>query len=140
MCTSSVFSFFGFGYAGSLLLRSGFSYCGTGALELPGSVVAFIRLFWLQRSGLVALWQVGSPFLDQEWNLCPCIGRQILNNWTTREISSQMQFHGESLNLSSTPLMYYPGILELVSASSVPNFCFVAVCSVRLARIPNCTW
>ena len=71
MCTNAGFSFFGFGYTGSLLLHSGFSYCGTQALELPGLVVAFIGLFQLQRSGLVALWQVGSLFPDQEWNLCP---------------------------------------------------------------------
>ena len=25
-------------------------------------------------------------FRDQESNLCPCIGRQILNHWTTREV------------------------------------------------------
>ena len=25
-------------------------------------------------------------FLDQGWNLCPCIGRWILNHWTTREV------------------------------------------------------
>ena len=25
-------------------------------------------------------------FLDLESNLCPCIGRQILNHWTTTEV------------------------------------------------------
>ena len=42
----------------------------------------------LQRTGLVALQHVGSYFANQASNLCPCIGRQILNQWTIREVPS----------------------------------------------------
>ena len=29
------------------------------------------------------LQHVGPQFSDQGWDLCPCIGRQSLNSWTT---------------------------------------------------------
>ena len=36
-------------------------------------------------SDLVAPWHVGSS-LARDWACVPCIGRQILNEWTTREV------------------------------------------------------
>ena len=36
--------------------------------------------------GLVALGLVGSQFLDQDQTHVPCIGKWILNHWSTREI------------------------------------------------------
>ena len=40
---------------------------------------------WLQCPGLDAPWHVGSSW-TRDWNLIPCIGRQILNHWTTWEV------------------------------------------------------
>ena len=41
----------------------------------------------LQLSGLVTLWHLGSQFSEQGSNQCPpCIGRWILNHWTTRKV------------------------------------------------------
>ena len=42
-----------------------------------GSVVVAYRLCCSVAHGI---------FLEQRLNLCPCIGRQILNYWTTREV------------------------------------------------------
>ena len=56
---------------------SGFFCCRAWALECASSVV------W--NTGLVALWHVGSSWTrDQPY--VPCIGRDILNHWTTREV------------------------------------------------------
>ena len=41
----------------------------------------------MQSVGLAALWHVGSSFLNL---FDPCIGRQILNHWTTKE---GLRFH-----------------------------------------------
>ena len=54
----------------------GFSRCGAWALGAQGSVVRLV--------GLTALLQVGSSW-SGDWTCVPCIGRQILNPWTTRE-------------------------------------------------------
>ena len=40
----------------------------------------------LQQAGLVVPWHVGSQFPNQGFNHITCIGRQILNHWTTREV------------------------------------------------------
>ena len=39
----------------------------------------------LQLKGLAALWRVGSSQTRAQ-TCVPCIGRQILNHWTTREV------------------------------------------------------
>ena len=41
--------------------------------------------------GLAALWHVGSP-QTKDWTSVPCITRQILNHWTTRETSASRLF------------------------------------------------
>ena len=45
-----------------------------------------MQAFQLWQVGLVALWNVRSQFPYQGSIPCPCIGRQILNHWTTREV------------------------------------------------------
>ena len=72
-----------------------FSSWGRWGLLLPGvcgllfavaSLVAGHRLSCSVSCGI---------FLDQELSLCPCIGRQILNHWTTRDapVSSFSVYH-----------------------------------------------
>ena len=57
------------------------SRCGAGAwasvVWRAGSVVVGCRLSCSAVCGI---------FLDQESNLCPYIGRQILNHWPTRKV------------------------------------------------------
>ena len=80
----------GFSLQWPLLLRStssrrtGFSSCGTRAqqLWLAGSRAQAQQLW---RTGLVAPWHVGSSRTRAQTRV-PCIGRQILNHCTTREV------------------------------------------------------
>ena len=43
----------------------------------------------LERTGLIAPWLVESSW-TRDWTHVPCIGRQILNHWTTREALTQL--------------------------------------------------
>ena len=70
----------------------GFSYCGAQALGALGARAQQLWLtgsraqaqqFW--RSGLVALWYVGSS-QTRDRTRDPCIGRQTLNHCATREV------------------------------------------------------
>ena len=94
--------FFCFGCAGSWLLLGGFFQlwqvraalcCWCGLLIVVASLVAEHRLQvpglqWLQRTGLVAPRHV--EFFGQGIKThVPCIGRQVLNHQTTREILIQ---------------------------------------------------
>ena len=51
----------------------------------PGAQVLAHRLLWLWHMGLVALRHVGSPQTRDRTHF-PCVGRWILNHWTTREV------------------------------------------------------
>ena len=51
--------------------------CSAEDSRLTGSAVAAHRLSYSLACGI---------FPDQGLNLCPCIGRQIPNPWTTREV------------------------------------------------------
>ena len=51
----------------------------------PGARVLAHRLLWLGHMGLVALRHVGSP-QTRDWTHFACVGRWILNHWTTREV------------------------------------------------------
>ena len=53
------------------------------------SVAATHRLSCSTACGIL-VWQVGSQLPNQGSNPCPCPGRQILNHWTTREVSSAL--------------------------------------------------
>ena len=70
-----------------------FSSCGTQASGLVGSVVCSMQALQLRRTssvvvahGLSCPRHVGSQFPDQRSNPVPCIVRQILYYWTTREV------------------------------------------------------
>ena len=65
-----------FGYTGSLLWCAGFPSYSSRALA---SCRVLASLPW-------GMWDFRSPTRDQTW--VPCIGRWILNHWTTREVSS----------------------------------------------------
>ena len=41
---------------------------------------------WLWLEGYVAPQHVGLRSLTRDWTCVPCIGRQVLNPWTTREV------------------------------------------------------
>ena len=66
--------------------RAGFSRCDVRApqLWLVGSRAQAQQLW---RTGLVALWHVGSSRTRHRTPV-PCIGRWILNHWVTREVPS----------------------------------------------------
>ena len=53
------------------------------------------------QASLVAegIWDLSSPTRDQ--TCIPCIGRQILNHWTTREVPSMRTFKKLSSNILS---------------------------------------
>ena len=70
---------------------------GLQQLQLPG-VRAQAQQLW--HTGLVALWQVGSSWTRDQTGV-PCIARQILNHWTTRE-ALRFSF---ILLLNSTPIV-----------------------------------
>ena len=65
----------------------GFSSCGTRAqqLRLPGSTTPAEKLCHMD---LVVLRHVGSSRTRDQTRRSPCIGRQILYHWTTREAPS----------------------------------------------------
>ena len=68
------------------------SSCSTQAPESVGSVVVVHRLscprgMW-NLSSPNGVWDLSSPTRDQTH--VPCIGRQILNHWTTREVPRKM--------------------------------------------------
>ena len=69
-------SFF-FGCTGSLLRHMGFS-CGARALEWAGSSLVMCRLDCPVMMDL--------SFQNRNGTCVPCIGRQILNHWTTGEV------------------------------------------------------
>ena len=48
-----------------------------------------MQALWLWLVGLVAPRRVGSWFSDQGGILWPCVGRLVLNLWTTREVPPQ---------------------------------------------------
>ena len=84
-----------FGCAGSpLLLSSDCNERGLVFISVQGLLIVGASLVehglqecglqWLQHVGLVAPWQVGSSW-TRDRTLVPCIGKQILNHWTTRE-------------------------------------------------------
>ena len=54
------------------------SLCRTQAPEHAGSIVVAHRL------SCPSMWDLSSPTRD--WTHVPCIGRQILNHWTTRQV------------------------------------------------------
>ena len=66
----------------SCIVAPGLSGCGTRPLEIEGLVVA--------SHGLSCLWDLISPTKDRTH--IPCIGRQVLNHRTTREVPKALQF------------------------------------------------
>ena len=79
---------------GSSLRRPGsrarrLSSCGTWALQLwrAGSLVVAHRLQNTQAQLPHDMWDLSSTTRDQ--TRIPCIGRQILNHWTTREVPTE---------------------------------------------------
>ena len=48
---------------------------------------------WLWYTGLVAPLHVGSSWI-RDWTHVPCIGRQILSHWTTREVHAVLRYMG----------------------------------------------
>ena len=53
----------------------------------PGKYQCSFCLFvcFLRRTGLIALWHVGSSWI-RDWTHVSCIGRRILHQWATREV------------------------------------------------------
>ena len=66
--------------------RSGFSCWGARALGAQAQQ--------LRRMGLAALRHVGSS-QTRDWTHVPCISRQILNHWTTREAPAHLLLWSE---------------------------------------------
>ena len=66
----------------SLVAVPGFSLRWLLLLQSTGSRV-WAQQLWC--TGLVTLWHMGI-FLDRDQTYVPCIGRRILNHWSTREV------------------------------------------------------
>ena len=66
-------------HAGYFVEEHGLSNCGTRSPECSGfsSCIAWAQL-------LHGMWDLSS--LTRDWTCVPCIGRQTLNHWTTREV------------------------------------------------------
>ena len=69
----------------------GFSCCGTQALEHMGFSSCCTQTQWLWLMGLVVPQHVGSSWTRDQTGV-PCIARETLNHWTTREFPSLMYF------------------------------------------------
>ena len=66
---------------------SGFSLCGARAVEHVWALVAVgCELSSVWRTGLVSQKNVGSSQIRNRRTHALCIGKWILNHWTTREI------------------------------------------------------
>ena len=106
-------SVFLFWWAGSLLpcglspgvASGGCPLCGAQASHCCGFSCCEVRAQWLWHMGLVAPWDVESSW-TKDWTYAPCIGRWILNHWTTREVPWSWIF---MLSLTSN---IYHGIKE----------------------------
>ena len=70
------------GALASVVVAHGLSSCGTQALEC--------RHQYLWPTGLDALWHVRSSW-TRDWTHVSCIGRRILNHWTTREVPEPLK-------------------------------------------------
>ena len=94
-------------YSGFSLVLCDFSCFGAWALEWTGSVVVVYGL---------SCPTCGSLLPNQESNYIPCIGRWILNHWSTREIPYP-SFQGQVKHL---PHCFFPDSpVELLFASPV---------------------
>ena len=79
------------GAQASVVVARGLSSCGSWALEC--------RLSSLWCTGLVAPWHVGSSRTRARTRV-PCIGRQILNHCTTREVAYVKLYLGQNEDCS----------------------------------------
>ena len=70
----------------------GFRACGLSSWWHKGSLVEACRLRKFQHAGLVtrSVWDLSSLTRDQTH--VPCIGRQTLNHWITREVFPQFSY------------------------------------------------
>ena len=64
-----------------------------------------LRLQWLWYSGLLAPWHVGCSWTWDQIHV-PCIGRQILNRWTTREVLKESDLNIWFLTPLATLVVY----------------------------------
>ena len=98
---------------------SGVSYGGHGLQGAWASVVAAHSLsscgIWTLECGLQQWWPMGAVAVARrlsclatcgivwtgESNLCSCIGRQILNHWTTKDVLFHIVFHSGYASLHS---------------------------------------
>ena len=114
---------------------------------------------WLWRLGSVATWHVESS-QTRDSTCVPCIGRQILNNWTTREVLSSSlnksndspavwTFHihwkPEALVCVEPPLLWSPSILpsSAYGFNSVLFYCllFSSSCAVQFScSVVSVSW
>ena len=73
-----------FSSCGGCISHCGGSFClGVWTLEPTGSIVVVNQLSCPSARGIVP---------EQGSNHIPCIGRQILNHWTTRKVLKQIKF------------------------------------------------
>ena len=128
-----------FGCSGSLLLRmaspgvwascGSFSYCGAWAPEQG------LRL-WL--TGCLVAPKHVRPSWTRDWTFGPCIGRWILNPWTTTEVpvmyiftqENNLKLHLNPCNLLCLLLIL---ILTLNSSVSYSDFCCPVSSSAKWA-------
>ena len=77
-------------YVGSFVAAHLLSRCSLQAWECVGSVTVAIGLVSLQHDTVSSMFHLSSP--TRNWTCVPCIARQILNHWTTREVLVTVKF------------------------------------------------
>ena len=73
-------------------VRPGCSLLGAQASHDSGFSCCRAQAQWLWRVGLLALWSVRSS-RTRDRTCAPCLGRGILNHWTTREVQPLLLSH-----------------------------------------------
>ena len=88
-----------------------FSLCWFLSLRSAGSRVS--RPQFLGHMGLAPLRHVGSSWTDKDRTCVPCLGRWMLNHWTTREVLSQTIFMTVPQRFFLLPLLpVHPHVLS----------------------------
>ena len=121
-----------------------FSNCGKWAYSLVGCLGLLRWLLLLQSTGF-RMREFSCPtacgiFLEQGWNHVPCIGRQNLKHWTTREVLSFTIlnfgcFLGQFLGEIRRELMYNGFILLSYKDVSFLSFISVNRLSLKILNI-----
>ena len=81
--------------------------------------------------GLCCPWHVGSS-QSRDWTHVPCVGRWILNHWTTREVHPCYIFWKEAFGRELNKLKYITNYSDIVSLKICKEFEFCLLPAIFL--------